>query len=197
MSRIRTFLASTRSLSTLKECDRLWREARRCALAMKSLAGDDTMKIRDAQNKLDRDVGPIGREITRALDEKQGRDFLMEGARPSYVSPTLMEEGGGASSEVDSLIANSEALLLETQSICANTEQIGNSTLDQMGSQREQLYITSEHVHGTRSRVDQARALLINMRKRALRNKLFLYSIILFLVLANCGMLYYIIFKKK
>merc|ERR1711935_97682 len=93
------------------------------------------------------------------------------------------EEGGGGMME--SLIQDSDDLLLESQALCAESEQIGSGTLNTMGMQRDQLHSASDHLRGARSTVEQARFLLQDMNRKALRNKRFLYCVIAALIVAN------------
>eukprot|EP00540_Astrosyne_radiata_P008257 CAMPEP_0116849678 /NCGR_PEP_ID=MMETSP0418-20121206/15711_1 /TAXON_ID=1158023 /ORGANISM="Astrosyne radiata, Strain 13vi08-1A" /LENGTH=235 /DNA_ID=CAMNT_0004481437 /DNA_START=19 /DNA_END=727 /DNA_ORIENTATION=+ len=219
LSRIRSFLASTRSQSTLKECERLLGEARKCVTAMQGLAEveGDQFKVEEAQKRLEQDIAPLQKEVTRGLgDVEAPEDSLF------YQPPTNNDENGSASLlTTEALIQSSEDLLAnrkrtwkETEwppkfvhthkrvlfsferSLCSETEQIGMSTLTQMGQQREQMQIASDNMDATLSMTMQARALLRQIRTKILRNKLVLYSMIAFLVLANCFVIYRI-WKKN
>ncbi|EED93182.1 v-snare protein, Vti1 C-terminal half-like protein [Thalassiosira pseudonana CCMP1335] len=87
-------------------------------------------------------------------------------------------------------------LLRETQALCAESEQIGASTLEQMGRQREQLERTSGFIQQSLENTEQARQILKEMAYRALKNKIFLYCVIGVLVLANGGVLIHL-WKRK
>ena len=49
------------------------------------------------------------------------------------------------------------------QSLCADSEEIGTSTLLQMGRQREQLETTAGHIDATRSAAEQAGVIMREM----------------------------------
>ena len=87
--------------------------------------------------------------------------------------------------------------MLESQALCADSEQVGASTLQTLGQQREQLYMASSHLERARSSADQAKHILRQMSNRALRNKLFLYGVIAALIIANGTVLYRIAKKNK
>lgn len=73
LSRVRAFLSSTRSRSTLQESERLLREARRCATAMQGLAEveGDAAKVQESKRRMDQEVRPLAEEVARALEAKQ------------------------------------------------------------------------------------------------------------------------------
>jgi hypothetical protein len=60
------------------------------------------MKVREASQRVERDIGPLAKEVKRALDG--GREELF------YQAPT-----GSQSLDMESLISNSEDLLRESQ----------------------------------------------------------------------------------
>jgi len=73
LSRVRAFLSSTRSRSTLQESERLLREARRCATAMQGLAEveGDAAKVQESKRRMDQEVRPLAEEVARALEAKR------------------------------------------------------------------------------------------------------------------------------
>ena len=108
LSRIRSFLAGTRSRVTLQECDRLLGQAKKHATAMQGLAEveGNQMKIKEAQQRLERDITPLAKEVSRALQESSatsGREELFAQAGNS-----------GVSRDMESLIGSSEDLLRES-----------------------------------------------------------------------------------
>jgi hypothetical protein len=107
LSRIRSFLAGTRSRVTLQECDRLLGQAKKHATAMQGLAEveGNQMKIKEAQQRLERDITPLAKEVSRALQESSaaGREELFAQAAP-----------GGISRDMEALIGSSEDLLRES-----------------------------------------------------------------------------------
>jgi len=86
--------------------------------------------------------------------------------------------------------------LRESQSFCLESEQIGGETLNAMGRQREQMYAASGHLEGANNFVSKASILMKDMNNRTLRNKVFLYCVIVALIVANAALLIHIIKKK-
>lgn len=209
LSRVRSFLSSNaRSTTTLRECERLLNHARNCAATMVSLADaeGDTLRIADANVRVERDITPLLEEVHRSMKEKDGVNVNIERSRKelfggSYQAPRLeatnsednnnddtgveMGLGGGGGGTTDMLIQESEKLLLNSQSLCAESEQIGSETINTMGMQREQLYRTHDRLRGANEYIEQAGIILRDMRRKVFRNKLFLYSVIALLIVAN------------
>ena len=232
LSRVRSFLASTRSASTLRECERVLREARRCAVAMAGLAEGEGDPARggEARRRMEQEVRPLSDEVRRALEERQQlgggagsgasaateeaqRSELFGGgsaARGGYRAPTLGGEdvggggsgsGGGDDEEGQASVApdylqESERLLLESQALCADSEQVGASTLQAMGQQREQLEGAAERLGQAKAAAEEATRILRVMGGRALRNRLFLQGVIAALIAGNLLVLYRI-FRKE
>jgi len=180
LSRIRSFLAaSNRSRTTLQECERLLGQARQHATAMQGLAEveGNPMKIREASQKIERDIIPLSREVSRALSggNDGGREELF------YQAPTMGSNAG----DMESLIGSSESMLRESLSLTMETERIGNSTLEQMGRQREQIMGASANIARTREAVEQASRVLTELGRKSFNNKLVLRGLVGFLVFAN------------
>ena len=111
------------------------------------------------------------------------------------------DEGGDNSltiplTAVEQRMQDSEHLLRETQALCAESEQIGAATLETMGRQREQIERSSGLIQQSLENTQQARAIMKEMARRALRNKMFLYCVIALLVLANGGAIVHL-WKRK
>lgn len=195
LSRIRSFLAaSTRSRTTLQECERLLGQAKQHATAMQGLAEveGNPMKIREASQKIERDVGPLSREVARALQggngNGNGNDSSEQGNREElfYQAPEINgRDYGYNSGDMESLIGSSEDMLRESLSIAMETERIGNSTMEQMGRQREQLQGANANIMRTREIVEQAASVLTEMSRKAFKNKLFLYVVVAILIFGN------------
>jgi vesicle transport through interaction with t-SNAREs protein 1 len=117
-----------------------------------------------------------------------GREELFPGS--SYQPPHA--EG---SSDLEALIQSSDSLLRESQSILAETEQIGTSTLHQMGRQREQIENANRSLEVVTRVALEAKNILTRMSRRALKNKLVLYFLIALLGSANLYVLN-LIYKK-
>lgn len=187
LSRIRSFLAGTRSHSSLTECQRLLESAKKTAAAMQAMAEveGNPMKIREAKNLLERDIGPLSGEVEKQLNEMSRQELF-------YQAPDI--EGGN--NDMDHLINSSDALLRESQSILAETEQIGTSTLQQMGRQREQLENSNRQLDAVLAATRKAKNILVSMSWRAWKSKMALYCMIALLSAANLYVLHRN-FKKK
>mmetsp|Transcript_22295 Transcript_22295/g.62180 ORF Transcript_22295/g.62180 Transcript_22295/m.62180 type:complete len:129 (-) Transcript_22295:1505-1891(-) len=114
LSRIRGFLAGTKSRDTLVECERLIGEAQGCATAMQGLAEVDgnAMKVKEAQQRIDRDITPLAKEVARALQQMpptnaQSREQLFASHQSG------MDQH---SRDLESLITNSDDMLRESRS---------------------------------------------------------------------------------
>mmetsp|Transcript_3880 Transcript_3880/g.9388 ORF Transcript_3880/g.9388 Transcript_3880/m.9388 type:complete len:211 (+) Transcript_3880:195-827(+) len=184
LSRIRSFLAaSTRSATTLKECERLLAQAKQHATAMQGLAEveGNPMKIRETSQKVERDILPLSREVARALGNADGgREELF------YQAPAVNgRDYGYNSGDMESLIGSSESMLRESLSLTMETERIGNSTLEQMYQQREQLEGARDNLTRTREIVNQAAFVLTELSRKAFHSKIFLYAAVGILIFLN------------
>ena len=112
LSRIRSFLASTRSKSTLLECERLLVEARKCATAMQAMAAveGNIFRIESSQNLARRDLAPLQEEIRRGL-LGGGGDIEEVNREDLFYRPPV--EGQNLSTQM--LINTSDDLLRETR----------------------------------------------------------------------------------
>jgi len=197
LNKVRSFLSSTRSTSSLRECDRLLSESRRAAVSMQGLAEveGNAFKIEESKNKIQREVVPLLQEVDNALRQKQGRGMI--GGNSSNFHTNSVENrnelfsgyraptNGNSNGDLESLIQNSESMLRESQSLCMESEQIGNNTLLTMQVQRDQLNNASDHLKNTQDKMSMAGTLLKDMARKGLRNKLCLYGIIAFLLAMN------------
>lgn len=201
LSRVRSFLSShARSLTTLKECGRLLSQARQCATAMENLAKEsgDNFRLAQAKRLAEHEITPLSEEVECALRERESGEIVDRNrtelfAGSSYTAPNL--DGNDEGQMMDALIRDSDDLLLESQALCAQSEQTGSSTLNSMGMQREQLHSANQHIRGARSTVERARGVLQDLNRKALRNKRFLYGVIAILIIANICVMIAIIKK--
>mmetsp|Transcript_6201 Transcript_6201/g.7853 ORF Transcript_6201/g.7853 Transcript_6201/m.7853 type:complete len:220 (-) Transcript_6201:155-814(-) len=203
LARVRSFLSSNvRSLTTLRECERLLAQAKRCATAMDHIAeeGGDAFQISECKFRVQRDVEPLMNEVDRALKQKENGDIFDDTQRDmlfsGYRAPTL---GGGVDDngdDMEMLIRSSEDMLRESQALCISSEEVGSDTLFAMSRQREQLYNASDYLAGAKAHMQQAKVLLGSMSAKTLRNKRFLQGIIVILILANI-VVFIAIVKKK
>jgi len=158
---------------------------------METLAEEsgETFRIAESKRRSEREIAPLMQEVENALRERETGDFTIDRNRTelfsggAYNAPNLDE--GGEGGMMTALIRDSDDLLMESQALCAQSEQIGSGTLNTMGMQREQLHSAGDHLRGARSTVEQARFLLQDMNRKALRNKRFLYCVIAALIIAN------------
>lgn len=151
---------------------------------METLAKEsgEAFRIAESKKRLEQEIAPLEQEVDFALREREtgevtinrNRSELFSGS--SYNAPNF--EGDDKGQMMDALIQDSDDLLAESQALCAQSEEIGSGTLNTMGMQREQLHSAGEHLRGARSTVDQARSLLQDLNRKALRNKRFLYCVI-------------------
>lgn len=201
LSRIRSFLATTRSLSTLTECERLLGDARRCAHAMQGIAevSNDPLKVQTAKTRLEKEIPPLADEISRSLAEKQQGNYNPSRSRQELFSGPS-NNGSGAiyeqGSDTERLIRYSENLLKDSQKVCYETQQISAGTLQQMHRQRELIQHASGLLGNTIYYTKEASQLIQEMSRRAFRNRLFLYGVIALLVLADGYLIYRRLVKK-
>lgn len=80
-------------------------EARKCAVAMRGLAeiSGDAMRIQQAEQRSQRDIAPLSREVSSALDKI---------GNVTYQAPSDVEYGN---LDTQRLISQSEELLRESQ----------------------------------------------------------------------------------
>mmetsp|Transcript_16000 Transcript_16000/g.44863 ORF Transcript_16000/g.44863 Transcript_16000/m.44863 type:complete len:215 (+) Transcript_16000:113-757(+) len=198
LSRIRSFLVGTRSRETLVECERLLSEAKRCATAMQGLAEveGNPMKIREAQQRVDRDVGPLSKEVQRALQQAPPASGPSEQQSREELFANHQSGMDQHSRDLESLITSSDDLLRESQALMVESETIGNSTLGQMGRQRDQLHNANSNVDATLAMAGQAGAILTSMSRKAWRSKMSLYVMIIILFSLNLWLLIRILKKN-
>ena len=162
LAKIRSFLAGNRSRETLTQCQSLLESARSHATAMQGLAEveGNPARVTESKQRIQRDIGPLSKEVKRQLDGMARQDLFNENAA-GYEAPQM--GGGGGQSDMQGLLSNSEDMLRESLALCADSEEIGTSTLLQMGRQREQLETTAGHIDATRNAVEQAGTILRSM----------------------------------
>lgn len=137
------------------------------------------MKIREASQKIERDVLPLSREVARALNDGNREELFYQQQQSGSNS------GGYNPADMESLIGSSESMLQESLSLTMETERIGNSTLEQMGRQREQLQGANANIVRTREAVLQASRLITELGRKSFNNKMALYGMIGVLIFAN------------
>ncbi len=120
--------------------------------------------------------------------------------RPRAGGPVdLVGHRRGALEERIAGVAESTLLLLRTDQPFpfAESEQVGATTLETMGRQREQMERSSGLVRAAMEDTAEARKILKEMALRAFKNKMVLYCVIALLVAANGGMLVHLWRRKK
>jgi hypothetical protein len=145
-------------------------------------------RVTESRQRIERDIGPLSKEVKRQLDDMGRSDLFGGTAGSGYQAP-----GGNYNdmdrllSNSEDMLRGSLAyvLLLPVQisvkhcfwvlifsigflyylncRLCADSEEVGTSTLLQMGRQREQLETTSGHIDATRSAAEQAGFILRSM----------------------------------
>eukprot|EP00587_Corethron_hystrix_P017031 CAMPEP_0113303816 /NCGR_PEP_ID=MMETSP0010_2-20120614/4071_1 /TAXON_ID=216773 ORGANISM="Corethron hystrix, Strain 308" /NCGR_SAMPLE_ID=MMETSP0010_2 /ASSEMBLY_ACC=CAM_ASM_000155 /LENGTH=227 /DNA_ID=CAMNT_0000157869 /DNA_START=94 /DNA_END=774 /DNA_ORIENTATION=- /assembly_acc=CAM_ASM_000155 len=118
------------------------------------------------------EVGPLKEEIKRGLLNMQelARSRLCEEYRTNaeYAMSSTDDPFGPRAMETAGLLNDQHNLLEESQRLCAESEEIGASTLGTMGIQRDQLESTSARLQETLTTTEQARIILNNMIRKAL-----------------------------
>ncbi len=207
----------------VKSCQQALHEAKQCIHAMQGLAEieGDPFKAEEAKRKLEREIGPLESEMRgrtyggrgknkgvtsmfggNGSTQSNGNTDYLFGNQSHYAPPSLGQndiEYGDLSApltEMEQRMQDSEHLLRETQALCAESEQIGSSTLETMGRQREQIERSSNLIQQSLENTEQARRIMKEMARRAFRNKVFLYCIIVLLLIANAMAIHHLWTKK-
>ena len=159
----------------------------------------NALRVQEARQLLERDIGPLSKEIQRTLQSTQQqaqRDALLSSTRAAstYQAPRPLSVEFG---DMDALIQSSDDLLRESQSILAETEQIGDSTIHQLHRQREQLSNAHRSLQVVQAAMEQSGRLLKSMGRRACRSRLALYMMIGTLTALNLFVLYCIYQKHS
>ena len=89
----------------------------------------------------------------------------------NYAPPSMMGdnsvvsdiEDGFGNNDLTTPLTDSQHLLLQTQMLCAESEQIGASTLETMGRQREQIERSGGLILQSIENTEQARAIMKQM----------------------------------
>jgi len=171
---------SPSSDSSLYDAESLLSEADALTTAMRGLADSSKSPFNTIWKKKEErckaEVGPLREEITRGVRKMQ------------EVSRKRKEEESNAEYAMSSsarLLNEQESLLLESQRLCAESEEFGASTLGTMGIQREQIQGASTRLHETISMTEQARLIIKSMIRKAIVNKIVLYFVIGLLIVLN------------
>jgi hypothetical protein len=200
LSRIRTYLASShRDHNTLKECERLIQDAKQCATAMQAMAEieGNAMRVVEARQLLERDIGPLSKEIQRTMKTLQiqtNHNELLTSVNANnnnkYQPPGTSHFDVESHSDLDALIQSSDELLRESQSILAETEYIGDQTIHQLLHQREQLTNAQRSLYAVQTAMATSGRILKSMSQRACRSRLALHMMIGALISLNLFVLY-------
>ena len=227
LSRIRTYLADSqqrREAATLRQCEQWLQRAKQSAMAMQATAEiqNDARRITESKYLLQRDIGPLSKEIQRILSQlpqqptgssgssssSQYRNELLSSTTStnknnsnsnSYQAPTtsnFFNIESGDDTMLDSLIQSSDELLRESQSVLFETEGIGNQTIRQLVQQREQLIQTHGTLESLTTIMASSKRIITSMSRRACRNRLVLYMIIGVLMVLNVATLYWMYDRK-
>lgn len=196
LSRIRAFLASTRSISTLHECQRLITDAKRCVHAMLGIAevNYDNIRIQKAKRCLEQEIEPLSSEIDRCLAEKNSGNVVSSNKQDLFNGAARTDNNNNAN-DFNRLLYDSNVMIRESQTLCHESEQVANNTLETMNRQRTQLQNANENLNETLEATDQAGELMKEMSRKTLKNKIFLYAIIVLLAIADLYALFRIFTK--
>mmetsp|Transcript_20749 Transcript_20749/g.29582 ORF Transcript_20749/g.29582 Transcript_20749/m.29582 type:complete len:226 (+) Transcript_20749:94-771(+) len=203
LAKVRSFLACPAE-SSLSECEAWLQMARSCLTAMQGLSEieNDVVKLQATKQLFAREVTPLANEVRRVKDkaiilQKQQNSLFQGKKTQEYVPPVIIEGGGDEGDETQALLLASRDMLFESQALCVESEGIGQNVIRTMSSQRQQLEMSSARLQGTISNMDQARQVLKQIGQKALRNKIFLYVVIILLLFANAYALYRIFVGKS
>lgn len=175
LSKVRSFLSSNaRSLTTLRECERLLAEARRNANSMEELANNsgDSFQLNEAKRRVEQEIMPLLEEVDRTIAEREQGGFQQQQQQQQQRQRTELFSGYRAPSlgqsdnegdDMEMLIRNSEDMLRHAQNMCNESEQLGSETLNLMGRQREQLQNASSHLTGAQAYFTEAGDILQDM----------------------------------
>jgi hypothetical protein len=134
----------------------------------------DAFQLSQAQQRI-REMEPLIQEVNRARkeqedaargvfeiqeDEEEKRQRLFGYQPPDVEGGTAGGGGGMTTTDTQALIQNSENLLLDSQALCAESDQIGSETLFHLGRQRDQLENASGYMTGANAVIDQAKEIL-------------------------------------
>jgi vesicle transport through interaction with t-SNAREs protein 1 len=119
-----------------------------------------------------------------------------QSAKRSAESSALKSNGNTPAARNKLLTANqkldnSTATLEQSRILLANTENIGNTIIDNMEAQKETLQGAQTKVQETKGFTDQAKDVLRQMGNRAIVHKMCVMFTILVLLAAICGLIYY------
>lgn len=157
----------------------------------------DAFKINESKRRVDQEIMPLLQEVDKSIQERENGGFQQQHQQrmelfDGYRAPALDQDD-----DMEMLIRNSEDLLRESQAMCAESEQTGAETLNLMGRQREQLQNANSHLVGAQAYFVEAKDILKQMTRKALKNKRFLQGIIALLILANFTVFVAILKKKS
>lgn len=121
--------------------------------------------------------------MARALGNNDGgREELFYQAPGSDDRDYGYNNTGG---DMEALIGSSESMLQESLALTMDSERIGNSTLEQMGRQRDQLQGARGNIGRIREIAEQSSLVMKEISRRALKNKMFLYVLVGLLIILN------------
>jgi len=182
---------SPSSDSSLYDAESLLSEADALTTAMRGLADSSKSPFNTIWKKKEErckaEVGPLKEEITRGVRKMQevSRKRKEEESNAEYAMSSSDDPFGAKLMETAGLLNEQESLLLESQRLCAESEEFGASTLGTMGIQREQIQGASTRLHETISMTEQARLIIRSMIRKAIVNKIVLYFVIGLLIVLN------------
>lgn len=136
------------------------------------------------------------KKVADYKDEYKSLYENFQSAKRTAESSALKSSGNSAAARNKLLTANqkldqSTATLEASRQLVHQTENIGNTILDNMEAQKETLTQAQEKVKETKGFTDQARNVLRQMGNRAVMHKICVMFTILVLLGAIVGMIYY------
>ncbi|XP_062378128.1 vesicle transport through interaction with t-SNAREs homolog 1B [Sardina pilchardus] len=147
-----------------------------------------------------RDLGKLQRDV-RSSDQGSGL-----AGRPGESRQGLYASQNDHSTHVQSQRAlliqgttslnNATASIERSQRIAAETDQVGNDIIEELGEQRDQLDRTRDRLVHTGENLSRSRKILRSMSRRLVTNKLLL-SVIIVMELGILGAVVYLKFFRK
>lgn len=144
-----------------------------------------------------RDVEQLSNDLKRLLSAKGGEKRMAfryseddEVERLENTQRTQLMQGTASLTRASDSLARSHQ-------VAAETDEIGNQIIDELGTQRESLLRTKSRLTETDENLSRSRKILNKMARSVLTNKLLLVIIILLELAILGGVLYWKISTKK
>ncbi|XP_012679099.1 vesicle transport through interaction with t-SNAREs homolog 1B [Clupea harengus] len=147
-----------------------------------------------------RDLGKLQRDV-RSSDQGSGLAVRPGESRQGIYATqndhsTHLQSQRAMLIQGTSSLNNATASIERSQRLAAETDQIGNEIIEELGEQREQLDRTRDRMVHTGENLSRSRKILRSMSRRLVTNKLLL-SVVIVMELAILGAVVYLKFFRK